>query len=254
MKTTFFSLFLSASLAVSAAPFAPGDTNKIDQSGRKQGFWKEVTGGFEWYGYYSNDQKNGSWVSFHSGTNPPQVSKSESWVNGKRNGLYTETDRNGSLTLQKSYKNDSLNGVTIEYSSGARPKSETPYHSGKINGIKKLYNQENFKLQEEGLFVNNKREGLTRWYYVAGKVSIEYMYKDGNLEGPMKTYYENGNISSQGTYVNNELEGDYAEFYEDGNPKSLGKYLKGKKEGIWKEYDENGKLKNQKYKNDQSVR
>lgn len=250
MKRTFFTLLCSAALTASALNYAPGDTNKMDATGKKLGLWKEIREGFEWYGLYVNNQKSGTWVNYHPGTTPLLVNKTESWIGGKKNGLSLELDRTGYLVSQKFYKNDSLDGVSTEFAGGAKPKSELTWHGGKLNGIKKLYNQENFKLQEEGMFVNNLREGVAKWYSLDGKIIIEYNYKHGQLEGKMKTFYKNGNSTTEGTYVNNDLEGEYFEYYEDGKPKNTGKYVKGKKEGLWKEYDEDGKMKQLKYKND----
>jgi antitoxin component YwqK of YwqJK toxin-antitoxin module len=250
MKPLFFTFMCAAALSASAFNYAPGDTGRIDATGKKQGLWKEVRDGFEWYGMYTNDQRNGTWVNYHPGTNPNLVNKTESWVAGKRNGIYLELDRNGYLLSQKSYKNDSLDGVSTEFAGGAKPKSELTWHRGMLNGTKKLYNQENFKVQEEGQFVNGLREGIAKWYSLDGKVIIEYTYKHGQLDGKMKTYYKNGNTTTEGTYVNNDLQGEFFEYYEDGKPKNTGSYVKGKKEGMWKEYDEEGKMKQLKYKND----
>ena len=249
MRYIFITLICCISISASAINYSPNDTNKLDASGKKQGLWKEITEGLEWYGMYYNDTKNGVWASYHPATSPPLVNRSIGYINGKRNGLYIETDRNGFITMQEFYKNDSLEGMVVVFASGGKPKSEASFHNGKLNGTKKLYNSENFKLQEEGVYVNGKREGVAKWYYTEGKVSVEYTYKNGDLEGKMKTYYKNGNISAEGTYVHNEFEGDYFEYYENGNVKCSGKYIKGKKEGIWKEYDENEKMKQVKYKN-----
>jgi antitoxin component YwqK of YwqJK toxin-antitoxin module len=252
MKNLFISIvcFLAISSSALATNYAGLDTNKTDASGKKQGLWKEIINGVDWYGNYYNDFKNGTWVSFHSGTETIMISKLESYINGIKTGPYVETDRSGYITKSGNYVNDTLDGPSIVYINGSHAKSESNYNHGKLNGLRKLYNQENFKVQEEGSFINNQRDGLTKWYYNEGTVSIQYIYKNGQLEGKMKTFYRNGNINSEGTYKNNELEGDYFEYYENGKPKNVGKYLKGKKEGVWKEYDETGKTKQVKYKND----
>ncbi len=219
------------------------DTSKTDALGKKQGLWKEIINGVDWYGNYLNNQKNGAWVNYHPGTTPPVVSQLESYVEGEKNGISLETDRVGYIIKQEYYANDTLNGIVSVYTNGNQLRSETTYVDGKLNGIKRLYNQENLKVQEEGMWVNNLREGLTKWYFNEGTVSIQYTYKKGILEGEMKTFFRNGNIDSKGTYKNNELEGEYVEFYEDGKPKTVGSYSKGKKTGTWKVYDENGKMK-----------
>lgn len=255
MKTFFLCFFCSTAITASATNYFETDTNKTDASGKKQGLWKEIINGVEWFGAYNNDLKNGTWVSYHSGMDAPLVNQMDSYINGRKNGASFETDRSGYIVKQETYLNDTLDGISIIYYNGSHAKSEAIYRHGKLNGKRKLYNQENFKVQEEGDFINNQRDGLARWFYNDGTtVSIEYNYKNGMLEGKMKAFFRNGNTNAEGTYKNNELEGDYFEYYEDGKPKNIGKYSKGKKEGVWKEYDENGKMKQVKYKNDSAAK
>jgi antitoxin component YwqK of YwqJK toxin-antitoxin module len=121
-----------------------------------------------------------------------------------------------------------------------------------MNGPKKVYYQ-NGKLQEETVYKNNKREGLTKWYTDKGKTSIEYNYISGNLDGMQKTYYAtDGALNTETMYKENLMNGEHKEYHEDGKTiKISGSYLNDKKNGTWKEFDKEGKLINtQVYKND----
>ena len=74
------------------------------------------------------------------------------------------------------------------------------------------------KLQTEGAYKNNKRDGLWTYYYEGGTKWSEAEFKDGVNEGKSVTYYENGKVRYEGLYKN------------------------GIKSGTWKFYDETGKL------------
>jgi antitoxin component YwqK of YwqJK toxin-antitoxin module len=121
-----------------------------------------------------------------------------------------------------------------------------------MNGPKKVFYQSG-KLQEETIYINDKRNGITKWYTDKGKLSIEYNYVLGSLEGPQKTYYnEDGALNSVTIYKGNAMNGDYVEYFEDGKTiKIVGPYLNDKKNGAWKTYDKTGKIiSTQHYKND----
>lgn len=74
------------------------------------------------------------------------------------------------------------------------------------------------KLQMEGTFKDNKRDGKWIYYHSNGKPWSEGYFKNGKAEGRRVTYHENGNIYYEG-------------FYKDDV-----------RTGVWKFYDEKGKL------------
>ncbi|PLX00453.1 MAG: hypothetical protein C0593_00935, partial [Marinilabiliales bacterium] len=42
-----------------------GEMNIMDENKQKQGFWEEQSGQFISYGYYADDKKTGTWISYH---------------------------------------------------------------------------------------------------------------------------------------------------------------------------------------------
>ncbi len=90
------------------------------------------------------------------------------------------------------------------------------------NGKKVLKNEKTYykglKVQTEGAYKDNKRDGLWIYYYDNGNKWSETEFKNGVNEGKSVTYYENGKVRYEGYYKNDV------------------------KTGKWKFYDESGKL------------
>jgi antitoxin component YwqK of YwqJK toxin-antitoxin module len=88
--------------------------------------------------------------------------------------------RNGSLRLEKNYKDGELDGKYILY-----------YKNGQI------YEERNYK--------DGKEDGKYTWYYEDGQIREEGNYKDGKKDGKWTYYYENGQISSERNYKDGRL-------------------------------------------------
>lgn len=245
-----FVFFITSLMAEASIMRIAGDTNKVDAGGKKTGIWKEEMNSFTYFGNYINNKKEGVWIGYHPNG---LISSIDEYKGGKRNGVSIGIDVAGFYYKKDTYTNDTLDGPSIlfSHSNGAKVQLEATYKMGKINGLKKVYYPEG-ALQEEGYFIDNLRDGVSKWYTQDHHLSIEYTYLKGNLNGVQKTYYSNGNIASEGNMLNNLEEGEYVEYFQNGKLKLIGKYVHGMKEGVWKEYDEDGKIiKTEKYKNNE---
>ena len=244
-------VFFAASLLANASQLElVGDTNKVDAGGKKTGIWKEEANSFTYFGKYINDKKEGVWIGYHPNG---LISSIDEFKGGKKNGVSIGIDVAGFYFKKDNYTNDTLDGPSIlfSHSNGAKVQMEVTYKMGKVNGLKKVYYPEG-SLQEEGNFINNLRDGVSKWYTQDRHLSIEYTYKKGDLNGIQKTFHTNGNIASEGNMINNLEEGEYVEYFQNGKLKLIGKYVYGKKEGVWNEYNEDGKvIKAEKYKNNE---
>lgn len=215
------------------------DTNQVDATGTKVGFWIERMGSYDWEGEYVFGKKEGSWIGYPIGM--PMPSYVENYHDGKKNGVTMGIDRAGYIYKIENYSNDSLDGIKRTYFTGGKLKSEEIYKNGKLHGLRRIYNN-NTKIQEEGNYVNGVREGLTKWYYSDGKLNTESIYKNGLLEGKMITYHTNGNKSSEVLYKNNLMEGAFYEYYPNGKVKTQGNYIHSAEEGKWTTFYESGKV------------
>ena len=236
-------IFLTMFIFVSASSLAqhggiPADTGKTDANGKKQGFWKEVSMGLAYYGYYVDNKKEGNWICYHPGTSLPQFI--ESFRNGKKNGMSLATDAYANFMKEEYYTNDTLDGQSKYFFDNSKMKSVMTYKMGVLNGPKKIYYNDG-KPQEEANFVNGKKDGTAKWYYGGGILMTEFTYKNGKLEGIQKNYYKTGKVQNDVNAINNEYEGVMNEYYESGKPKATVTYVHGKRQGLYKAMSEDAK-------------
>ena len=85
------------------------------------------------------------------------------------------------------------------------------------------------KLIFEGEYLNDKRNGKGKEYYIKGELKFEGEYLNGKRNGKGKEYYKNGKLIFEGEYLDDSVwNGKYEEY--DGNLKILEAiYQKGKK-------------------------
>ena len=217
----------------------PDSVNRTDPNGNKVGFWIEKMGEITSKGEYVANKKVKNWIGYYPGN---MISKIEYFNNGLRDGISIQFDKKGKISLVENYKNGLVHGQSIFYNSMTEsPLSETEYAFGKRNGLYRQY-YDNGKIQEESMFANDLKNGISRWNNKNGQRIAEFNYKAGNFEGVQKTFYETDTLQSVENYVNNLLSGEAKEFYPGGNVKVSGKYLDGLKDGAWTNYNEMGKV------------
>lgn len=169
-------------------------------------------------GYYQNQQESykGKFV------NGIRSGKWEYWYENGKN--FAKTDITSSIATQKweilkpdqsPYLDNSYQlSVTETYPNGS------PYHAvykkSNENSILEIFFYPTYKIQMQGISINQKREG--NWNY----------------------WYENGNKWSEGYFKNDINDSIRNVWYENGNKRYEGFYKNGKEIGIWKFYDEKG--------------
>jgi antitoxin component YwqK of YwqJK toxin-antitoxin module len=153
-------------------------------------------------------------------------------------------------TLQKvSYIMGKRNGFVIEYN--VRD-VEDPIDKGKVvsrelyvNDRKEgrsFYYYDNGRLREEVEYAANKRNGISKEFDNEGMLITIQRYNNGVLvererinrvdnaglkQGVWRNYYENGRTMSEGNYKDNVLNGPYKEYDESGNLKVMFQYSQG---------------------------
>lgn len=133
------------------------------------------------------------------------------------------------------YQNDTINR---EDSSGTR------------RGYWKIFNRmlylpdyKDDQIVEEGLYLNNKKEGVWKQYFNNGKIKSIITYKTNTPNGHVKFFYSNGNPLEEGNWVFGKWEGEYKYYYENGQLSYDWKFVNGKREGLQKYFNEAGELK-----------
>jgi len=127
-------------------------------------------------GNYLNGKREGIWSEFH----PNGLLKTAtSYVNGTKEGLFIELNQSGQLTKRYFYHNNIRHGEYREFIYSTL-KEERTYNMGKLEGLVKIY-YDGGKIMEEGAYVNGLRDGVSKWYDQNGNVTITYEYKNGEL-------------------------------------------------------------------------
>jgi antitoxin component YwqK of YwqJK toxin-antitoxin module len=94
---------------------------------------------------------------------------------------------------------------------------------------------------EEGLYRDNRREGVWKKYWPGGKLRSQIQYLGGRPHGAYSLYYENGNTEESGTWVNNKNIGEFRRFHPNGQPQQHFVFNEsGKRNGVQKYFHENG--------------
>jgi antitoxin component YwqK of YwqJK toxin-antitoxin module len=151
-------------------------------------------------------------VEFHS-QEPSMLKSFMQLKNGVEDGYYFETDRNGNILHQFHYKNGKLDGHQMVFYRGDYS-SITLYVNGVKEGAYKKYYKGGKTTQEEGVYVNDKKDGLVTWFYNDKKhtKSLTSTYKNGVLDGVSEKFYPSGNLKARVEYKNGEKQGEWQEF------------------------------------------
>jgi len=96
---------------------------------------------------------------------------------------------------------------------------------------------------EEGVYKDNRREGVWKKYWPGGKVRSQIAYAAGKPHGSYFLYYENGFLEEAGTWTNNKNMGEFRRNYVNGNPHQVFVFNdSGKRDGRQRYYHPNGNL------------
>ena len=174
---TLLSFFIVASCGSPSGPtydLKSYDTESIG-GGAKLVSYKDNLGLYLAKGQVINGVRNGTWNTFHPGTN--NIKTLTTYINGRKSGAEIALDENGRIVELNEFKNDVPHGLAIKYRFG-RVLEEMNYKDGQLNGPFKIYNEQ-AKLQRSGSFKNGKQHGLLQYYDDNGNVTLEYTYENG---------------------------------------------------------------------------
>jgi antitoxin component YwqK of YwqJK toxin-antitoxin module len=193
--------------------------------------------------------------------------------NGNKTGPWVAKWKNGEIKYEGVFKNGHPVGEFKRYSDRGKLMAVMNYSEDGSTASAHLY-RPNKKVLASGVYVNQKKDSLWRFYDTEGKLFLEEHYKNGIQHGPSKEYYPNGNVHFKRNYENGKIVGEYKEYYTNGALRSkktyvqgipegnlviyhqngvykvIGKYKRGIKNGNWRFYDERAKIvKEENYEN-----
>lgn len=156
----------------------PDTLNKLDEAGRKQGWWKVVgpvkdkpdytAGKLYEEGRYADNRRVGVWKRY--------------WPNGK-----VMSQINYVMGLPKG-------PYTTYYPDGTTEEQGTWDLDRNTGGFKRWH--ANGKLSQEFLFDNyGTRDGEQKYYHENGQLEVDVHIKQGREEGTLKRYFPNGELA-----------------------------------------------------------
>ena len=192
-------------LALFAAPLFAQTIETVDVSKAPNGPFKATAPDCTIEGTVVNGHKEGTWIEyFNSNSFLPKTIVN--YQNGKRNGVFVEIDKTGSITKKAEDKNDKLDGQMSQWYRGGRLSELHTYKDGVMEGQQILCYEKCGNL-EVANYKNGKRDGLTTWYYDNGNKKMTIEYKEGGFDGKQETFYSDGSLKSETTYKNNKQQG-----------------------------------------------
>lgn len=196
---------------------------------------------------------------------------------GRKQGHWVKTAKNGSKTMEGTYKDDYPIDTFYYYDSKGRVTIKN-YFTDKGKNTHTWLLFPNGKVQAEGNYVEKQKQGTWKYYNEKGKRITEVEYKDNKKHGQEKLYDDDGKDLIQVTsyvagvrngqfykslqtygyytavYKDDILNGEYREYFPNKKIRIKGDYIQGKKEGLWSIYHSDGKIAQEfTYKNDDLV-
>lgn len=193
---------------------------------------------------------------------------------GKKQGSWSKTNKNGNKIYEGNFKDDCEVGVfTYYYDDGKTIKAKSEFKDNGKFASTKIFNKEG-KLVSDGFYKNKKKDSLWTIYDEKGNKIGEERYVNG-LKNGVSNYWDKSKVLVETinfkndkkdgiyymntyqngyyylTYKDDKKNGPYEDFYYYQKIKIKGSYNDNLKEGEWKYFDSIGTcVKIQKWQND----
>jgi len=191
--------------------------------------------------------------------------------NGKKQGLWIKTDKNGKKLYQGHFINDQPVDTFYYYDYKERLKaviffkpdgyseSTVYYPDGKIAAKGSYYKQQktgewqyfdgNELLSSTANYLHGKKDGLYIVYYDNGDTSVITSYQAGLENGLRKEFWPGGIIKFNGEMKDDNPNGEVKYYTDQGKLKTKGYYNHAVRDSVWFEYGTYGVEKITTFKN-----
>jgi len=183
-----------------------------------------------------NGQPDGYWKTYYV----TGIVKSEGTrINGLLDSTWNFYNQAGDLVEVINYKGGKKSGYSIKYT------YDNPNNPGKPTILSKE------------LYINDKKEGKSEYYFNTGELKEEVNFVGGKKESYSREYDRKGTIITLKQFKDNYLvsrerinrtdnlgrkQGTYKEFFEDGTLKKEVNFMDDELHGYFREFDQDGKL------------
>ncbi|HLO92652.1 MAG: toxin-antitoxin system YwqK family antitoxin [Chloroflexota bacterium] len=158
--------------------------------------------------------------------------------NNKPVGKFTYYDSTGKVKAITTFSENGTKAYTIIFEKGFKV-SEGNYINEKKDGVWKYYNNDSIVIAEEN-YVNGVPNGVWKTFYANGAIYEEMPYVNGIKEGTWMQYFYDGPIKTKATYKNGLLEGLATFYYPNGRVFISGPYIRNLKDGVWMHLNDKG--------------
>jgi antitoxin component YwqK of YwqJK toxin-antitoxin module len=211
-------VLIAITLHIPAQNIIPDTTwNQIDQSGKKQGWWKKFypDGTIMYKGFFVNNSPRGTFERY--------------FENGKRKAVMHFSDDGKSVYAKLFYMNGerAAEGKYVE----TLKDSTWNYYS---------YYSQTLSLVEN--YHAGQKNGPSMKYYDNGSVAEIIDWESDIKQGKWLQYFEDGSLRLSCSYLNDKTDGPYKVYTAPDHLAIDGKYTLGNMDGKWDFFNENGDL------------
>lgn len=184
---------------------------------------------------------------------------------GRKQGLWRKTNEEGKMVYEGQFLNDKPYGEfryyypnsnlrvkmlydgtgdtarTIHYHQNQMVQSEGKYIDQKKEGLWKFYNESGLLVSEEN-YTHDLRDGQMRSFYTNGTLLEEQFFSMGKEMGSWKQYHPNGILKHEIKFENGLMHGAAAYYYSSGGLYLTGNYQQGLKDGEWVRFKTDGEI------------
>ena len=165
--------------------------------------------------------------------------------NGKEDGYWKSYYPTGILKSEGNRINSLLDSIWVFYTQTGDTAEIFNYRLGKKSGYNYQYetitqrnNVSTHYLKSKEMYLDDKREGASYYYYPSGKLRQIINYKNGKKQDVSKEFDENGTVITIYKYLNDYMiSRDFVNRVND----------KGEKTGTWVTFYPDGKIKEEEY-------
>lgn len=184
-----------------------------------------------------------------------QVSSEGYLEDGQPEGYWKAYYPSGILKSEGNRVNHFLDGPWKFYNEEGQLETVIRYTDGQKNGIRETWRDSVLVAEEP--YVNNKQQGLSKYFYPDGKIKKWIPFERGREQGRGFEFDEDGKVIALLTYKSGVLtqnqeinrtnrlglkRGVWMEFHRNMNIRVEGTYKDDLKHGFWKYYQPNGNL------------
>lgn len=162
-------------------------------------------------GAWRNGKRHGLWVE----TDAAGGRSENEYVDGEKHGVEAAWRADGTPRFAGRFEHGKMTGTWTSWGEGGVLSGTRQYVDGKISGVAQTFHP-NGTLAAESTYLDGKDVAPTRGWYDDGSPEFEMPYADGLRQGEAVWWHRNGAVRARGTYVDGELHGTYTEWDADG--------------------------------------